>query len=34
MANYKKIGTKNNRLYRVYDGDRIIFEGSKREVTE
>ena len=34
MANYKKIGTKNNRLYRVYDEDKIIFEGSKREVTE
>lgn len=29
-----KIGTKNNYLYRVYDGDTMIFEGPKGEVTK
>lgn len=33
--NFKpKIGTKNNYLYRVYDGDTMIFEGPKGEVTK
>lgn len=33
--NFKpKIGTKSNYLYRVYDGDKMIFEGTKGKVTE